>query len=123
MRFTLAVICATLAGCANPVVYRDRAIAATPAQLCEVFFYGSGMAQRAANEEREYRMLDCNQYRQEAAVLYQAHTQRAIANDAATNALVQQLLAPAPMIAPPAIAPTVNCQTYRLGSTLQTNCH
>lgn len=118
-----------LTGCAatqqdwSPEVYDNLAAQASPAGLCMVVIYGdrNPSAVRAANNEVLRRGLDCNQYRQEAALAYQNKSQRAAQADAAAMALSQQLLTPRPILAAPP-PQEVNCQTFRIGSMLQTNC-
>jgi hypothetical protein len=116
MRFALCLAALALAGCANPQYHAQRASQATPAQVCEAHYYGSGEVYYAATNEMHARRLDCNQYRQEAAMLYQARTQR----QQAGNAYLQNLLAPKPI--QPVQPLTTNCTSYRTGNTVQTEC-
>lgn len=119
MRIAVLACAAALAGCASPAYHQDRAASASPVQLCEAYFYGPGPVQRAAAYEREYRGLDCNLYRQEAALMFQSRTQRGIAADAALNNLSRQLLTPPPA---PAIRNQTNCTSQRFGDQVRTSC-
>jgi hypothetical protein len=106
-----------LAGCASPEYHQQQAAGATPVKLCEAYYYGPADVQRAAAYEVERRRMNCNDFRNEAALMYQQRMQ----GSAASDALSRQLLAPRPAIIQP--PRQINCTSYRAGNTVQTNCN
>jgi hypothetical protein len=111
----LILAAALLGGCAT-VSNEQKAANAPPARLCEAYFYGPAEVSRVSANEAARRGLNCNDFRQEAALLYQQRMQNQAASDAATNQLSRQLLTPAP-------APRVRtCNSYRVGNSVQTDC-
>ena len=99
------------AGCTSLADLQATVGNASNFQLCRAMMLASSDVANIARGEAARRSLDCAPYA--TAVMQQEQ-----ANNAATNALARQLLAP-----PPARARSiVNCETYSAGSSLQTTC-
>ena len=108
----VVVVLGVLAGCQSTENLRARVGNASAFQLCHAMFMAPQDVASIAREEAARRSLDCAPYA--SAVLQNEHNA-----DAARNALAMQLLSPRP--APP-MPQTINCNSYRLGNTVQTDC-
>jgi hypothetical protein len=103
-------------------IEQQRAQASNPV-VCEGALYYSS---QAAKDEAQRRGIDCNDFRQEAAALFQSRINADQARRAAaTNFLIQRALTPPAPIQPmqPIQPPqSFNCTSNRLGNSVQTHC-
>ncbi len=110
---------AALVGCASPQQLRQTVGNASNFQLCRAIFLAPRDVAQIATEEAQRRSLDCAPY---ASAVFQNEAQA----DAARSALAQQLLMqshPQTPFVPLQIPQPINCQSYRMGNTIQSTCH
>jgi hypothetical protein len=114
MRVVLPLVGVLLAGCQSLADLEQKAPNASNFQICRAVMLAPGDVANIARREAARRSLDCSPYAQ--AVLQQEN-----ANQAATNAAVQRLLAPQqpqPMMIPN----PVHCHSVQSGSVVNTTC-
>jgi len=111
MRIALCLCAVAVTGCMTIEDHRAAAAGSSNFQVCRAYFVAPAAIAGVAREEAARRGLDC-------APFAQAVMQSERANDAATNALARQLLAPRPSPIPQ----QTSCTSYRVGNTIQTDC-
>jgi hypothetical protein len=102
----IALVSLALAGCAASP---QHMAAQSNFDVCRFSMGGPHAA--VADAEARSRGLDCTPY-------YPAINQRQANQNAATQNFIRSMQQPAPAMRPP-----VNCTSYRIGNTVQTQCN
>jgi hypothetical protein len=123
MRYLAPLFLVTLAGCATepPVPLEVKVQQVSNVDLCRAVYYAPANVGMVARDEASRRGINCMDY---MPVIVQQDQARAAADSAVTAR-------PLPVIPPLTFQPAqtiqaprpINCSSYRLGNTVQTNCN
>lgn len=119
MKAVVMILCLAVAGCAAPRDPRETVGNASSYQLCRAMMFAPRDVAQVAQEEAQRRSLDC-------APLAQTIMQNEAQADAQRKALAtQMLLARPPVYQAPAyqMPRPINCQSYRVGNSVETTCN